>query len=126
GKIAEWDGAGENWEGVGAAEQLDKSAPGIVLISLPGHTRGHAAVAVDTGDRWLLHAGDAFYHRGTLDGHSRMPAILRAGEALVAHDLKKVRDNHARLAELHRRADPALSIICSHDPALYESTRTDI
>jgi len=105
---------------------LDKIAPGIVLISLPGHTRGHAAVAIDTGNGWLLHAGDAFYHRGTLDGHSRVPAILRAGEALVAYDLKKVRDNHARLAELYRHADPALSIICSHDPALYESMRTGI
>jgi glyoxylase-like metal-dependent hydrolase (beta-lactamase superfamily II) len=67
------------------------------------------------GDNW-----QAFYHRGTLDGRSRVPAILRAGETLLAYDLKKVRDNHARLAELHQRADPALVIICSHDPALYE------
>jgi len=125
-KIIEHDPAGDNWQGFAAAEQLDKIAPGIVLISLPGHTRGHAAVAIDTGNGWLLHAGDAFYHRGTLDGHSRVPAILRAGEALVAYDLKKVRDNHARLAELYRHADPALSIICSHDPALYESMRTGI
>jgi glyoxylase-like metal-dependent hydrolase (beta-lactamase superfamily II) len=119
-EVIEHDPAGDNWQGFAAAEQLDNIAPGIVLISLPGHSRGHAAVAVDTGDRWLLHAGDAFYHRGTLDGRSRVPAIVRAGETLLAYDLKKVRDNHARLAELHQRADPALIIICSHDPALYE------
>src|SRR5215467_9771746 len=115
--------AGDKWRGFAAAEQLDAIASGIVLISLPGHTRGHAAVAVNSGDRWLLHAGDAFYHHGTL-GHSRMPAVLRAGETLVAYDLKKVRDNHTRLAELHQRSDPALVILCSHDPALYESMRT--
>ena len=28
---------------------------------------------------------------------------------------KKVRDNHARLAELYQRADPDLFIVCSHD-----------
>jgi glyoxylase-like metal-dependent hydrolase (beta-lactamase superfamily II) len=123
-KIVEHTPAGDTWRGFAAAEQLDTIAPGIALISLPGHTRGHAAVAVDTGGRWLLHAGDAFYHHGTL-GHSRVPAVLRAGETLVAYDLRKVRDNHARLAELHQRADPALVIICSHDPALYESMRTD-
>ena len=122
-KIVEHTLAGDSWQGFAAAEQLDTIAPGIVLISLPGHTRGHAAVAVDTGRRWLLHAGDAFYHHGTIDGHSRVPAALRTGETLVAFDLKKVRENHARLAELHQRADPALAIICSHDPALYESMR---
>ena len=124
-KIVEHTPAGDPWRGFAAAEQLDTIAAGIVLISLPGHTRGHAAVAVDTVNRWLLHAGDAFYHHGTLDGHSRVPAVLRAGETLVAFDLKKVRDNHARLAELYRRADSALAIICSHDPALYESMRSD-
>jgi hypothetical protein len=40
--------------------------------------------------------------------------------------VKKVRDNHTRLAELHRRADPTLVIICSHDPVLFESMRADI
>ena len=124
-KIIEHTPAGDKWRGFAAAEQLDKVAPGIVLLPLPGHTRGHAAVAVDTGDRWLLHAGDAFYHHGTLDGHSRVPAILRAGETLAAYDLKRVRDNHTRLIELYRRADPALVIICSHDPALYERMRAD-
>jgi len=124
-KIIEHDPVGDSWQGFAVAEQLGNIAPGIVLIPLPGHTRGHAAVAVDTGDRWLLHAGDAFFHRGTLDGHSRVPAILRAGETFLAYDMKKVRDNHTRLAELYRRANPALVIICSHDPAIYESMRAD-
>ena len=29
-----------------------RRSPGIVLISLPGHTRGHACAAVDVGHRW--------------------------------------------------------------------------
>ncbi|AGP52153.1 MBL fold metallo-hydrolase [Streptomyces rapamycinicus] len=121
--IVEHSPDGEAWRGFAAAKELDSVAPGIVLVSLPGHTRGHACVAVDTGTRWILHAGDAFYHPGTLDGRVPVPAALRAMEAAVAYDLKQVRANHARLGELHRRAEPDLAIICAHDPALYERMR---
>jgi glyoxylase-like metal-dependent hydrolase (beta-lactamase superfamily II) len=124
-KIVEHTPVGETWRGFAAAKQLDDIAPGIVLVSLPGHTRGHACVAVDAGRRWLLHAGDAFYHPGTIDGHSHVPLALRAMESLIAFDLKQVRDNHARLAELYRRADPDLAIICAHDPTLYDAVRAD-
>lgn len=118
-KIVEHAPDGESWRGFAAAKELTGIAPGIVLLSLPGHTRGHACVAVDAGNRWILHAGDAFYHHGTIDGHTRVPAALRGMETLIAYDLKQVRDNHARLAELHRRAESDLAIVSAHDPALY-------
>ncbi|EXU62444.1 hypothetical protein Z951_41475 [Streptomyces sp. PRh5] len=127
--VVEHSPDGEAWRGFAAAKELDSVAPGIVLVALPGHTRGHACVAVDTGTGtgtgtgWILHAGDAFYHPGTLDGRAPVPAALRAMEAAVAYDLKQVRANHARLGELHRRAEPDLTIICAHDPALYERMR---
>ncbi|WTN17643.1 MBL fold metallo-hydrolase [Streptomyces canus] len=124
-KIVEHSPDGEKWRGFAAAKELDAIATGIVLISLPGHTRGHACVAVDTGIRWLLHAGDAFYHHGTIDGRTPVPAVLRAMEALVAWDLKRVRDNHARLAELYRHADPDLVIFSAHDPTLFEKVRAE-
>jgi glyoxylase-like metal-dependent hydrolase (beta-lactamase superfamily II) len=75
-------------------------------------------VAVDAGHRWVLHAGDAFYHHGTLDGHASVPRALTAMESLVAFDRKAVQDNHARLAELYQRRDPDLMIVCAHDPTL--------
>ncbi|MEE1800678.1 MBL fold metallo-hydrolase [Streptomyces sp. JV176] len=140
-KIVEHSPDGERWRGFAAAKELDAIAPGIVLVSLPGHTRGHACVAVDTGTRWLLHAGDAFYHHGTLDGRTPVPAALRAMETLVAWDRRKVRDNHARLAELYRRADSGsadsgsadsgsadsgLTVFSAHDPVLYEKARAGV
>lgn len=90
--IAEGDG----WRGLAAAKQLDEISPGVVLISLPGHSRGQAGVAVDTGHRWLLHCGGAFLHRGTVDG-SRGPWILPVLESLEAHDRKQLRANQRRL-----------------------------
>ena len=90
-KLVEHDPDGEKWRGFAAAKELDEIAPGIVLVSLPGHTRGHACIAVDAGHRWVLHCGDAFYHPGTLDGHSKVPAPIKVIEPLLAFDRKKVR-----------------------------------
>ncbi|MGZ8802534.1 MAG: MBL fold metallo-hydrolase [Mycobacterium sp.] len=121
-KIVEHQVDGEAWRGFAAAKQLSEIAAGLVMVSLPGHTRGHACVAVDAGHRWILHSGDAFYQCGTIEGTPRMPA-LTAFEKVVAYDQKKVKDNHSRLAELYRRKDPDLMIVCSHDRTLYERAR---
>jgi glyoxylase-like metal-dependent hydrolase (beta-lactamase superfamily II) len=122
-RIVEHTPDGDAWHGFAAARPLTEIDPGIALLALPGHTRGHAAVAVDAGDRWILHAGDAFYHYGTLDGRTPVPRALSGMETVIAWDLPQVRANHARLAELHRQGDPGLAIICAHDPTLYERLR---
>ena len=117
-RIVEHEPDGEPWRGFAAAKELTDVAPGIVLVSLPGHSRGHACVAVDAGHRWVLHAGDGFYYKGTLDGHGKVPLSLKFSELLTAFDRKQVLSNHARLAELYRRGDPDLLIVSAHDPTL--------
>lgn len=122
-KIVEHSPDGENWRGFAAAKELNEVSPGIALISLPGHTRGHACVAVDAGHRWLLHCGDAYFHYGTVDGTAAMPRTFTAFEWAVAFDRKAVRQNHARLAELYRSREPDLFMVCSHDRTLYEQAK---
>lgn len=117
-KVVEHQVDGEKWRGFAAAKELDAISPGIVLVSLPGHTRGHACVAVDAGHRWVLHCGDAFYYQGTIDGRSAVPLGIKLSEKAVAFDRKMVRDNHARLAELQARHEPDLLIVSAHDPKL--------
>jgi glyoxylase-like metal-dependent hydrolase (beta-lactamase superfamily II) len=117
-RLVTHDADGENWRGFAAAKELDEISAGIVLVSLPGHTRGHACVAVDAGHRWVLHCGDAFYYRGTIDGHSAVPLSLKLSESMIAFDRKRVRDNHARLAELFERREADLLIVSAHDPTL--------
>jgi glyoxylase-like metal-dependent hydrolase (beta-lactamase superfamily II) len=56
--LVEHNPDGEKWRGFAAAKELDEMSPGVALISLPGHTRGHACLAVDAGHRWVLHCGD--------------------------------------------------------------------
>lgn len=122
--IVEHTPDGEKWRGFAAAKELDDISPGIALISLPGHTRGHACVAVDAGHRWVLHCGDAFYHPGTVDGTSPVPRVVSVMEPMIASSRKLVRDNHARLRQLYQRQEPDLYMICAHDPTLYEHART--
>ncbi|MFJ4654729.1 MBL fold metallo-hydrolase [Nocardia sp. NPDC088792] len=122
--IVEHSFGGESWRGFAAATELTEIAPGIVLIFLPGHTRGHAAVAVDAGHRWVLHCGDAFLHRGTVDGRTRVPTLMAGFEKLIAFDRNQVRNNHARLSELYRRNEPDLLMVCAHDPVMLEHAQS--
>lgn len=122
-KIVEHRPTGEPWRGFPAAQQLDEIDPGIVLIPMTGHSRGHAGVAVDAGHRWVLHAGDAFYHRGVVDGRTPVPRALRLQDRLNVFDRKQLQDNHNRLAELYAHADPDLMIVCAHDPEMFARAR---
>ncbi|MFB8000677.1 MBL fold metallo-hydrolase [Nocardia sp. NPDC056000] len=118
-----YEPTGEAWRGFESARELTAIAPGVVLINLPGHTRGHAAVAVDAGSRWILHAGDAFYHHAQLDGTNAAPLSLTAMERLVAADRSRVRANHQLLKELWSAADPTLMLVNAHDPKLLTRAR---
>jgi len=110
--------AGEAWRGFPAARELTEIGSGIVLVGLPGHTRGHAAVAVDAGDRWVLHVGDAFFDRRQVSRAGRPSPTLSLFERSVAHDRSLVRRNHERLAELWAAGEPDLLLVNAHDPAL--------
>jgi len=118
-----YDAVGEPWKGVPAVRQLEGLPPEILALPLPGHSRGHAAIAVDTGHHWLVHAGDAYFHRSVIErgDTSGMPWALRAVERFIAFDYTRVRANHAMLAELAKHDD--VTIFSSHDPVEYERLR---
>lgn len=121
--LIEHEARGQSWNGFAAAEPLDDICPGLVMIPLAGHTRGHTAYALDVGSgRIILHAGDAFFDHRVL-GNRRQPAMLTVFETLVAHERKQVLLNHERLTELRSAAGSAVHLINSHDPALLP-TRT--
>lgn len=67
----------------------------VRLVPLFGHTHGHCGVAVGLGDRWLLHAGDAYYLRVELfsDDHpvSKLAALRADDNARRCHSLAALR-----------------------------------
>lgn len=107
---------GEPWFGFECARDLPGLPPEILLVPLLGHTRGHAGIAVDVGGSWLLHAGDAYFHRAEIhpeDG--ACPASLLGFQSLVQVDKVQRLHNQRRLRELAREHGD-VRITCAHDP----------
>jgi glyoxylase-like metal-dependent hydrolase (beta-lactamase superfamily II) len=118
-----YEALGEAWKGVPAVRQLKGLPAEILALPLGGHSRGHAAIAVDTGHGWLVHAGDAYFHRSVMERGetSGMPWALRGVERFIAFDYKRVRANHAMLAKLATHED--VTVFSSHDSVEYERLR---
>lgn len=119
--------AGETWFGFEAVHGLQGLPNEILAIPLWGHTRGHAAIAVEGPNGWLLHAGDAYFDAHTVDpAQPKGPGIVRQFERLVAVDRAQVAVNHARLAELvavHGGPEGEVSVFSAHDPRELERLR---
>ena len=108
---------GERWHGfqsVRAIAGLDD----MLLIPLPGHSRGHSAVAVrlDNGG-WLLHCGDAYFSQDEL--HPESP-LCPPGASLVQRmdevDRRARLENQERLRALARDHTGEVELFCAHDP----------
>jgi glyoxylase-like metal-dependent hydrolase (beta-lactamase superfamily II) len=59
----------EAWFGFQAVRAIPGTLDEVLLVPLPGHTRGHCGVAARMSYGWLLHCGDAYFH------HSEVAAV---------------------------------------------------
>jgi glyoxylase-like metal-dependent hydrolase (beta-lactamase superfamily II) len=111
---------GTSWFGFDAVE-LDGLPPEILLVPLAGHTPGHSAVAVRDGDRWLLHAGDAFYHHGEVEpGHRWSMPLWESLEELTETDRPLRMANLSRLRELLLDHGDEVDVFSAHDPWAFD------
>jgi glyoxylase-like metal-dependent hydrolase (beta-lactamase superfamily II) len=116
----EHDGGGEDWLGFGAVRTVGDD---VLMVPLPGHTRGHSAVAVRRPDGgWLLHAGDAYFYAGEKERPPSCPPGLRLFQSVVQMDKTARHANAERLRELHARhggltGDDHVTMFCAHDAA---------
>lgn len=53
----------------------------VLLVPLFGHTLGHCGVAIQQGERWALHVGDAYYLRAELGTDDHPVSLLAASRA---------------------------------------------
>lgn len=113
-KFTSYEAAGEQWFGFDAVCGLDGLPPDILLVPLAGHTHGHAGVAVNTDDGWLLNAGDAYFFRGQLASEPHCPPGLSVFERALQADRDARIGNQRRLGELARTGDA--TVFCAHDP----------
>jgi len=112
---------GEPWLGFECVRRLAGVPPGILLVPLPGHSAGHSGVAVEADGGWLLHAGDAYFHRDEIrPSRARTTPGLGAFQRLVETDHGERLNTQARLRDLARDHEGDVEVFCSHDPIEFE------
>ncbi len=104
---------GERWFGFEGVREVEAVGADVLLVPLVGHTLGHTGVAVRSGDRWRLHAGDAYFHHNEVLGKPA-PRTLEYFQRAMAMDGQQRVANRDRLAELARQG--TVDVFCAHDP----------
>lgn len=104
---------GEDWFGFGAVRDLEGLPPEILMVPLPGHTWGHAGVAIQHSGGWLLHAGDAYFYRGEMRNRKRSCTLGLRGYQTMMEVSRELRfANQARLRNSRSSAD-TMSASCA-------------
>lgn len=87
---------------------------GLRFLPLPGHSPGHAGVAIPLEDQWVVHVGDAVFDLAELEGPGRARPLA------LAYELAMQVDPAQRLAsaETVRRLAGRAALVCTHDPRL--------
>ena len=105
---------GERWFGFEAVRSLAGLPDEILLVPLAGHSNGHTGVAVRTGGRWLLHAGDAYLDPIQLGPPARVPWTVKASAWFTCTDDRARRENVARLGALREQHGAEVEVFCAH------------
>ncbi len=107
---------GESWFGFDCVNQLRGLPDDILLVPITGHTRGHCAIAVNTGNNWLVHAGDAYFYHGEMDKDKRRcTPIMAAFQNLMNVNGELRKKNQERLRQLVNENPDKIQIFCAHD-----------
>jgi glyoxylase-like metal-dependent hydrolase (beta-lactamase superfamily II) len=118
-EVRDWrrySGGGESWFGFETVRAPEGLPPEILMVPLPGHTWGHAGIAVDTGAGWMLHAGDAYFYRHEVRRPKRKCTPgLRAYQTMMEVDRASRLANQERLRRLSLDTGAGVRIVCAHD-----------
>jgi len=117
-------GSGEKWFDFECVRAVRGLSEHVLLIPLPGHTRGHAGVAIaESPHGWLLHCGDAYFYREEIQEPPRCTPGLRAYQTLMEQNRAERLQNQARLRALVQAHDDSVRLFCAHDAKEFEAMK---
>jgi glyoxylase-like metal-dependent hydrolase (beta-lactamase superfamily II) len=116
-----YDRVDGEWFGLPRISILEGNTPQMHLVPLPGHTRGHCGVAVETDQGWIFNCGDAaspFHKDVDIHGHPEDKQSLnflpsRFSRWFCGPHIPKLR----RLVKEH---DDEVNVFSSHDIYSFE------
>jgi glyoxylase-like metal-dependent hydrolase (beta-lactamase superfamily II) len=113
---------GDTWRGLPAVTKLRGLDADIGLLPMHGHTRGHSAVIVRGGNgRWLVHAGDAYFHHRAVEGGTQPIGVTVFERSIQMSSADRVASLSA-LRQLRATCDD-LDMFCAHDSREYSALR---
>jgi glyoxylase-like metal-dependent hydrolase (beta-lactamase superfamily II) len=116
---------GDQWFGLDCAPPVRVGEAEFVLLPFIGHTRGHCAVALQTGDRWLLHCGDVYgYYRQADPILPYRHPSGRLMELLTTTGFKMPKCHWVRMRELLQAHGDKIRAFCAHDAHEFELCST--
>lgn len=116
-----YSAGGDSWFGFQSVRDLKGLPPEILLVPLIGHTWGHSGVAIDTGQGWLLHAGDAYFFRGEMAPRYHCTPGLRFYQRLMEVDRKSRLSNQKKLRNCIRNHSSEVKVFSAHDAVELEA-----
>lgn len=126
-EVKQWklyNAKGESWYGFEAVRDLDGLPESILMIPLAGHTRGHAGIAIQTSEGWLLHAGDAYFYRDEVGTNKpNCTPGLRAYQWFMEVDRNARLSNQQRLRALSLAHSNEVRLFCSHDAIEFDTAK---
>lgn len=111
---------GERWFGFDCVRLMEKPVE-VLLVPLPGHTRGHCGVVVGRDGEWLLHCGDAYVRDSQVAlgaDQSPFPGWARGIQRWLFPP-----ESVARLRELRQEHGDRVRLFCSHDRVTFSNLR---
>jgi glyoxylase-like metal-dependent hydrolase (beta-lactamase superfamily II) len=112
---------GEAWYGFDCVRDLPGLSADVLLVPLPGHTFGHAGVAVRQRSGWLLLAGDAYFHHREMDAERPWCTPgLRLYQTMLEKDRTMRLLNQRRLRELKQAHGGEVDVFSAHDIPEFE------
>lgn len=102
----------ERWFGLEARDLGLGLTSAVKLIPLFGHTNGHCGIAVQQGDRWVLHAADTYYRRAEILSDDNPVSALASH---TADDNTRRIASIAALRGLTAQTGGDVSIFSTHD-----------
>jgi glyoxylase-like metal-dependent hydrolase (beta-lactamase superfamily II) len=106
---------GDKWFGFESVRILPGLDVEIALVPLRGHSLGHTGVAVNAGEHWLLHCGDAYFNRAQVETPPSCPPLLSVFQTVLASDNKARVANTERLRELAADHGDEVRLFSAHD-----------
>lgn len=118
-KWKEHECRGEQWYGFERTPMIELGSTSFCFVPLPGHTRGHAGVALRTDEGWLFHCGDAYTFHGEVDPiNPREAPYSKSLRPIVNlnYAFRNIGRHSRRLLKLARQHGDEVTLTNSHDP----------